>query len=105
MRKAMILGLALAGMTTLLPEPAAALRWGGLVKKQSCNQNMKGYPCGDTYEARLWDIPIGTNWGAACYSTPHPQIGIKPFGCSDRGFLGEWGFFSVYNKSCNPACP
>ena len=97
MRKAMILGLALAGIALTLPEPAAAApRWGPLSLG-----NCTG--CDRKYSAILWDIPWGQDWSAACRNTPHPQLGMAK-NCVNNGanMWGEW--FRCEAGGCGTWC-
>ena len=83
MRKAMILGLATAGITMALTEPAAALRWGD---KQSgpCGVTLSNgyrFNCTRIVSYILWDIPWGKSWETTCAATPGPSGWPVPKRC------------------------
>jgi hypothetical protein len=87
MRKAMILGLALAGITLLLTEPAAALRWGHLEREDCFGRD----GCWVWYKAILWDIPPGNDWEQTCKHTVNPQTGAVPTLCQKGvNMWGKW---------------
>ena len=102
MRKAMIFGLALAGIALALPEPAAAgSRWGNLSKENCVSNSLSTNGCFRRHNAILWDIPWGQNWEAACKNTPHPNpvFGLPRY-CTNNG-LNMWGKWDFKN---DPTC-
>src|SRR5262245_7596296 len=97
MRKAMILGLALAGITVLLIEPASALRWGRLEREECYGPD----GCRTAYRAILWDIPPGNDWEQTCRHTVNPQTGRVPEGCWRYDVVHMWGHW-IYRS--HPSC-
>jgi hypothetical protein len=99
MRKAMKLGLALTGIAMLIPEPAAALRWGELSQTGCIFTTDPQCPNGSRkYSAILWDIPWGKSWEQACSSTPHPKFNRVPDFCETK--LNEWGNWYARDLGC-----
>src|SRR6266478_195527 len=57
-----------------------------------------------TFGSRLWNIPRGQSWNAACQGTPITIQGrtfASPTRCIDKGGLGEWGEWDFPDTSCN----
>jgi hypothetical protein len=106
MPKAMILGVALAGIAFALPNPAAAAHWGDL-DYTSCQYTLPADPaCTNCYKkasAILWDIQ--GDWEAACRTTSHPQLGRVPDWCATA--LNQWGNWWVKcgGGGGGPPCP
>ena len=106
MRKAMILGLALAGTGMLLSDPAAALRWGMAQSLQPCwSMTLSNTRCWSGYKAILWDIPWGKSWEQTCKVTPHTNPGWGlPTLCQNDG-LHIWGVWKFSNDpNCSSLC-
>jgi hypothetical protein len=93
MRKAVVLGIALAGVVMLFSGPAAAtLHWGSLSKECSAKA------CTLHYSAILWDIPWGQDWYSTCMKTPNSQLGGRtPNSCNS--IVNEWGNWLVYDPA------
>ena len=92
MRKAiMTLGFTLAAIAMLLPEPAAALRWGNATESGVMSGCTGPDKCTRQYSAILWDIPWGANWEETCRRTPHPKFGRVPDYCmTTTNVWGNW---------------
>jgi phosphatidylserine/phosphatidylglycerophosphate/cardiolipin synthase-like enzyme len=61
-----------------------------------------------TFASRIWDIPPGQSWDAACKTTTAVIEGksfVTPARCNNKGAFGEWGEWDVADKVCFPACP
>ena len=103
MRKAMIFGLALAGIALALSEPAAAGASWGPLSKSNCMGGVATKSCSRTYDAILWNIPWGASWEETCKRTPHPTLGL-PASCKNNG-LNMWGHWLVRSDpSCGSWC-
>ena len=108
MRKAMILGLTLAGIALALPEPAAALRWGDQISGPcgAALRNGTRTDCSRIISYILWDIPWGKSWEATCAATPGPGPGwgVPSYCYNDRLHIrGFWEF--QFAPTCGTACP
>lgn len=61
-----------------------------------------------TFASRIWEVPPGQSWEAACKSTPafiSNHAFQSPARCNDKGAFGEWGEWDVADKTCFPSCP
>jgi hypothetical protein len=100
MRKAMMLGLALAGIVALpnaaVAEDCHGSHWGEVTPKGCSNA------CEREYSGILWDIPWGSRWEICCRQTAHPSLGL-PHHCEHGG--GIWGVWLRKDKSCPGPCP
>src|SRR5206468_3496231 len=55
-----------------------------------------------TFASRIWDIPPGQTWDAACKATPAfiaNQTFQTPARCSNKSVFGEWGEWDVADKT------
>ena len=56
------------------------------------------------FSARLWDMPPGVTWEAACAGTSatvEGQFFATPTRCVNKGAFGMWGEFDVPDATCN----
>ena len=87
-------------------------RW-GKVKREQC-VTVPGLSNGEyrKYSSRLWDIPQGESWEAACSQWPIEIAGITFDGnvkspgsngfklCKNEAAFGMWGEFYIKDKTC-----
>lgn len=92
---------------TGIPFAAADVPWRwSTIKADACTTAGKRQ-----YSARLWDIPSGTEWMAACMNAPRNVMGVDfahPTRCVDLGISGMWGEWDVPDSRCAatpPAAP
>ncbi len=88
-----VLGLALLASESASADP----RW-GTFKRDQCTSIGKRQ-----WSARLWDIPWGKSWEAACNSTPADVNGQHfdaPSRCKNVAGREMWGEFDLSDRSC-----
>ena len=100
MRKALILGLALAGTLMFLSQPAAAfLRWSPLTQSGCLYTTEANCANGSRkYSGILLDIPWGKSWELYCKSTPHAKFGRVPDVCETT--TNAWGNWYQRDPGC-----
>lgn len=60
-----------------------------------------------TFASRIWGIPFGRSWDAACKAaaaTIQGHFFATPGRCINKGIFGEWGEWDLADDSCFASC-
>jgi hypothetical protein len=89
-----ILGGAVACAMMLMSANALAANWGPLQDDGCHGTGLR------QFSSVLWNIPVGSNWEAACAATSHMEWG-PPTRCVNQNGIKMWGQWDRSDGACH----